>query len=126
MLKLFVEGGSPMWFLLAFGLAMLSFAGRFAWAPARRTLKTTFGLGGATAFASLTGLVTDLATVGHQAPSYLKAHPETTMVDVLLQGLAESFAPAILGFTMLSLAGLIVALGFQREVAASRIDSEVR
>ncbi|MGD0679305.1 MAG: hypothetical protein ABSC94_28250 [Polyangiaceae bacterium] len=126
MLTMFVEGGFPMWFLLAFGLATLSFAGRFAWVPAQRTLKTTLGLGGATAFATLTGLVTDLATVGHQAPSYLRGHRETTMVDVLLQGFAESCAPAIFGFTMLSLAGLMIALGFQREAAASRIDSDVR
>ena len=117
MMTLFVEGGFPMWFLLAFGLATLVFAGRFAWVPARRTLKTAFGLGGATAFAALTGIVTDLAAVFRQAPSFWKAHPEATMVEVLLQGLAESMAPAIFGFTMLSLAGLIIALGFQREVA---------
>ena len=116
MLTLFIEGGFPMWFLLAFGLATLAFSARFAWAPVRRTLRTAFALAAATAFTTLTGVCTDLATVGHQAPSYLKAHPDGTMVEVILQGVAESMSPGILGFTVLSLAAIIVALGFQREV----------
>jgi len=116
-LTLFIEGGFPMWFLLAFGLATLAFATGFAWSPVRRTLRTTFGLAAATGFTSVTGICTDLATVGHQAPSYLKAHPTETLVDVRLQGAAESMSPGIMGFTILSLAALIVALGFQREPA---------
>jgi hypothetical protein len=40
----------------------------------------------------------------------------TDTTTVLLQGVAESMSPGILGFTMLSLTALIVALGFQREV----------
>jgi hypothetical protein len=116
MLTLFIEGGFPMWFLVAFGAATLAFSIRFARMPARRTLRTALALAGATAFTTLTGICADLATVGHDAPSYLKAHPGTSMVEVLLQGIAESLSPGIMGFTTLSLAGLIVALGFQREV----------
>lgn len=117
MLTLFTEGGFPMWFLLAFGLASLIFAARFARAPLRRTLRITFALAGATAFTSLTSICADLAAVGHQVPGYLKKHPDTTLAEALLQGIAESLSPGILGFTMLSLTALIVALGFHREVA---------
>jgi hypothetical protein len=116
MLTLFVEGGFPMWFLLAFGLATLVFAARFALAPARRALRTTFALASGTALATLTAMCADVAAVGHGAPGYLKTHPETTLVDALLQGVAESMSPCIVGFAMLSLAALIVALGYQREV----------
>jgi hypothetical protein len=35
----------------------------------------------------------------------------------MLQGGAGSMSPGILGFTMLSLTGLIVALGLRREAA---------
>jgi hypothetical protein len=115
MLTLFAEGGFPMWFLLAFGLATLAFAARFVQAPARRTLRTTLALAVATAFTSLTAVCAAVAAVGHGASAYLKAHPETSLVEALLQGLAESMSPAILGFTMLSLAALLVALGLQRE-----------
>jgi hypothetical protein len=115
MLTLFAEGGFPMWFLLAFGVAMLVFAVRFAMAPARRALRTTFALAGGTTMASLTAVCADVAAVGHEAPAYLKAHPDTTMVEALLQGIAESMSPGIVGFAMLALAALIVALGVQRE-----------
>jgi hypothetical protein len=115
MLTLFAEGGFPIWFLLAFGLATLGFAARFAWAPARRTLRTTYGLAAATGFTTLTAVCADVAAVGHGVPEYLKAHPDTTMVEALLDGMAESMSPGIFGFTILSLASLIVAFGFQRE-----------
>lgn len=116
MFKLFQEGGFPMWFLLAFGFSMLFFATRFAWVPVRRTLRTTFALSAATAFTTLTGVCTALATLGHQLPRYLATHRDTSFSDALLLGIAESLSPAILGFTMLSLAALLVALGLQREV----------
>jgi hypothetical protein len=113
MLNMFRDGGLPMWFLLAFGLATLFFAARFAWAPVRRTLRITLALGAATGFTSLTGICTDFATVGRHAPRF----PKGKLVELLLQGMAESLSPGILGFTFLSLAALIVALGFHREVA---------
>jgi hypothetical protein len=116
MATLLLEGGFPMWFLLAFGLATLVFAGRFAWSPVRRTLRTTGALALATAMTTLTSICTDLATVGHHAPGYLKEHPSESMVTVLLQGVAESMSPGILGFTILSLCGLLLAVGFHREV----------
>jgi hypothetical protein len=37
------------------------------------------------------------------------------MQEVLLQGMAESMSPGILGFALLSLIALIAVLGFQRE-----------
>lgn len=117
MITLFIEGGVPMWFLLIFGLATMIFSARFAYAPVRRTLRTTFALGGATLLTIFTGICTDLATVGHQVPAYLKAHPEMPLSDIILQGIAESLSPGVMGFSMLSLSALIVALGFHREAA---------
>jgi hypothetical protein len=105
-----------MWFLLAFGLATLVFAGRFAWSPVRRTLRITGALAFATAMTTLTSICTDLAAVGHHAPSYLREHSSESMVTVLLQGVAESLSPGILGFTILSLAGMLLAVGLHREV----------
>jgi hypothetical protein len=117
MIDLFREGGFPMGWLLAFGLTTLAFAARFAWIPVRRMLRMTFVLAGATACATLTAVCADLAAVGHHAPAYWAEHSDMTFAQVLLQGAAESLSPAILGFTMLSLSGVILALGFQREVA---------
>lgn len=114
MTRLFAETG-PMWFLLAFGLATLVFATRYAWVPSRRTLRTTMALAAATAFTSLTCITADLASVGRHATAYVQAHPETPKTEVLLQGIAEAFSSGILAFTMLSLTAVIVALGLQRD-----------
>jgi hypothetical protein len=115
MITLFVEGGFFMWFLLVFGVGALIAAGRFAHVPARRTLRVALALSLATACTVVTGVATDLATVGHQVPNYLRRHPEEGVVYILLQGFAESMAPAIMGFTMLSLVALLVSVGFYRE-----------
>ena len=118
MQTLFTEGGAPMWFLLAFGIGMLILAFRYAIAPTAWALRASLGLGGATLFTTFTGTCADLAAVGHHAPAYLKAHPGSTMVEVLLQGFAESMAPGILGFTMLSLYAMVLTLGFYRGAKA--------
>jgi len=104
-----------MWFLLAFGgLLLLSGAG-FAFRPDTPRLRLTLALGAATLFTTLTAISADLATVGHRVPDYLARHPEASLASVLLQGVAESLSPAILGCTVLTLAALFIALGCYRE-----------
>jgi hypothetical protein len=115
MVTLFQEGGFPMWFLLAFGALLLIASARFAIRPDGGRLRLAFALGAATLFTMVTAISADLATVGHQVPTYLARHPEATLAVVLLQGVAESLSPAILGCTVLTLAALCIALGFHRE-----------
>lgn len=115
MIAFFQEGGFPMWFLLAFGLGMLGLAGRFAYAPTGWALRATLGLGSATLFTAITGMCADLAAVGHNGPKFLERHRDVRLFEMLLQGVAESMSPMILGFTMLSLAAMLVTLGFYRE-----------
>ena len=104
------DGGFPMFFLLAFGLAALAFAVRFAVAPSQRAFKTAAALSAATAFAAITGICAALAKVAHHAPDF----PKGTLAEVVLIGIGESLSPGILGFTMLSLVALIMALGVWR------------
>jgi hypothetical protein len=118
MMTLLVEGGFPMWFLLAIGLAALWFSARFARVPSRRTLRIALALAGAAAGTTLTGVFAALAAVGHHAPTYLKAHPNMSLAEVLLQGMAESLSAGVLGFAILSIAAILVAVGFHREVVA--------
>jgi hypothetical protein len=115
MWTLFQEGGLSMWLLVAFGAATLVAAGRFAWRPERRRLWGAVALGIATGSAAATGICSDLAAVGHHAPRFLQDHPGVALPEILLQGFAESMAPGILGFTMLSLGALLVALGLYRQ-----------
>jgi hypothetical protein len=109
------EGGFPVFFLLAFGLLAMAFAVRFATAPSQRMFRTTLALGAATLLTSINGIFAALSAVGHHAPEYLKRHPESSLSEVVLLGFGESMAPGILGFTILSLIALILALGVYRQ-----------
>jgi hypothetical protein len=109
------EGGFPVFFLLTFGLAAMGFAVRFATAPSQRVLRTTLALCAATVLTSINGIFAALSAVGHDAPEYVKRHPGTTLQEVVLLGLGESMSPGILGFTVLSLIALILALGAYRQ-----------
>jgi len=115
MLQFFTEGGFAMFFLLAFGVATLVAATLYAWRVTRVAFRVTLGLGVATGFTTLMGICVDLAAVGHGVPTYLQRHPETSLAEVVLQGLAESLAPGVMGFTFLALAALLTTLGLYRE-----------
>ena len=120
MLTLFEEGGFPMWFLLAFSGLTLVTSARFAARPDSSRLRLAAALGVATLFTTLTTISADLAQVGHHAPDYAARHPEQPFNTVIMQGIAESLSPAILGCTVLSLAALIVALGIHREALSAK------
>jgi hypothetical protein len=115
MLTLFREGGFPMWFLLVFGGISLISGARFALNPDSARLRLALAMGAATLFTMITAISAAVATVGHHAPEYLARHPQMTLASVLLQGMAESLSPAILGSTVLTLAALFIALGCYRE-----------
>lgn len=115
MTTLFREAGFPAFFLLAFGLLSLAFGVRFALAPSRRLLRVTLALGAATLFTSINAVFAAFFAVGHGAPAYLARHPQSSAFEVVLLGVGESMTPGILGFTLLSLLALILALGFYRQ-----------
>jgi len=114
MSEFFTEGGFAMFFLLTFGVATLVASTLYAWRVTRVALRVTLGLGTATAFTTLAGIAVDLAAVGHGAVEYMARHHDPSLGGVVLQGLAESLAPGVLGFTFLSLAALITTLGLYR------------
>ncbi len=112
---MFEEGGFSMFFLLAFGLALLGTATVYAARVTRVMLRLTLALAAATLSATLAGICVDLAAVGHFAPIYSQHHPDSPLAQAVLQGIAESLAPGVLGFTFLAVAALIVAVGLYRE-----------
>ena len=63
-------------------------------------------------FASIAGVVTDLAAVAHNVPN----NPELMKEPLanLLWGFNESMAPAILGFSLVTIAWILVAFGVRR------------
>jgi hypothetical protein len=114
MVNLIRDGGAPMWAILFFGVLDFAAALRFAYRPVRAHLPAIAALGLAVLFSIACGMMADIAAVGsHVARSPQWAnHPQIHLV--LLQGLAESMAPGILGFSALSLVALLCAVGLRR------------
>ena len=116
MLQLFQAGGVAMWFLLIFGVLTLVGAVLFARKPDAQRLAAVRALRGATLCSVGAGTASDFAAVGYNVPEHFADEPNVHMI--VLTGIAESMSPAILGFAILSIAWLIVAVGHRRDRAA--------
>lgn len=114
MMQFLREGGFPMWFLLIFGGASIGAAGMFARRPSRDRLPLVIALTLTTIFTSIMGVFADLAAVGHHTSDQWDKY-QPILTQALLQGFAESMAPGILGFGLVTLASLLVVLGLYRE-----------
>jgi hypothetical protein len=117
MLNLLREGGGPMLFVVVFGLFTFGAAAVFAWRGDRRRLGFITAMGVATGLSVLGGIAADLAAVGHHAPEMCAAQ-HLELGACLLVGFAESMAPGIAGFTLLSLAAMLTAVGMSRTARA--------
>jgi hypothetical protein len=118
MLDLIREGGGPMLFVLIFGALTFVAAGLFALRGDRRRLGFIAAMGLATLLSIGGGITADLAAVGHHGLARCtEMHIEPTAC--LLVGFAESMAPGIVGFTLLSLAAMLAAVGLSRTARSS-------
>lgn len=110
------EGGWPMWFVLAFGLTALVTAARYALAPSERLRALARGFALTTLFASFQAVAADVAAVGHNVPARWDQMKMTNelLPRLLLQGLAECMAPAIMGLSLVTLATMLVGIGRAR------------
>jgi hypothetical protein len=111
----FVLGGGPaMWFVLLFGSFTLAAAIGFARRPDARRADAVRSFSWATAFSIASGVCLNLATVGSQVPANLELAGSPKLPLIVMVGIAESLAPAILGFMLLSLAWTVMAVGHRR------------
>jgi hypothetical protein len=114
MIEFFQAGGVAMWFVLLFGVASLVAAGAFAVSPDPRKVEAVRALTGAAVFSIAAGIVADLAKVG----STVASHPEWSVSPkihlIVMQGFAESMTPGVLGFSLLALTWMVMAVGHRR------------
>jgi hypothetical protein len=108
------SGGYAMWFILIFGLLALAAAGLFAARPDQRRIETVRALSRATLFSVLTGIVAGLAAVGAQVPARPEWADSPRIHLIVMQGISESLANGVLGFTILSLVWMVMAVGYRR------------
>lgn len=100
--------------ILAFGLVTLVSALLFARRPEAHKVRFIVAMGVATLFAALNGLVAGIASTFHyvNADEELRRGPD--FVPVLVQGISESLTNPIAGFTLLTLAAFVTAIGLRR------------
>lgn len=112
MFTLFKEGGFPMWAVLAFGLTALVTAFAFAVRPSERNIRFIKEMATATILASIAGVAIDFSTTAHYVAE--KEMPADQRWLTVLEGFGESMAPAVMGFTMVALVALMMAVGTRR------------
>ncbi len=110
-----VEGGWAMWFVLGFGSMTLAAAAGFARRPAAARQRTVSAFTLATAFAVASAVSLNLAAVGAKVPNTPEWANSPRVHLIVMEGISESLAPAILGFTLLSFAWLVMAVGERRQ-----------
>ena len=103
-------GGWSMWIVLIFGIGSLVAAGFFVFRRDLGKLALVRALTLATVFAIAAGLCANVAAVMTGAAEFT----DVPVHLIVMQGLAESLAPGVLGFTMLSISWLLVAVGTRR------------
>jgi hypothetical protein len=109
----FQDGGWGMWFVLLFGLATFAQAIGFARRPDERRRAALGTLNRATIYSVIATVCLDLTAVA-RAPTRMPWSEAPRMELVLLEGIAEALAPAILGFALLSFVWMIAAVGQRR------------
>ena len=114
MLNAMREGGWGAWVVLLLGGVTLVTAVRFALKADPRRLAIIRALSAATLFASLTGACSGFMAVMHYLTSHEELRTNGEAPFVLAQGLGELTTVPTLGFMLLVLTWLFVAVGTRR------------
>jgi hypothetical protein len=115
MKEFFQAGGFPMFFVLFFGAATFVAAIVFAFRADLRKLALVRALTNATIFSMVSGVLADFLAVTRHVASHSEELIKSGELGVIVMiGLGESVTPGILGFTFLSLAWVVVAVGTRR------------
>jgi len=112
MITFFRAGGFSMWFVLILALACLITGIRFAFTATPQRLAVIRALSWATVFSIISGVASNLTAVMWHGPKGDPSNRE--LANVIIQGLGEAITPATLGFSLLSLAWMMVAVGVRR------------
>jgi len=112
MLDFFRAGGFSMIFVLMFGALAVAAAARFGLRPDARRVDAVRALTLATLLSVGSGTFSDIAAVCSKVPERFADHPKIHLV--VMEGIGESMSPGILGFSLLSVAWLIMAVGHRR------------
>ncbi|HTV26008.1 MAG TPA: hypothetical protein VMG12_45230 [Polyangiaceae bacterium] len=111
----FILGGGPsIWFVMLFAGFTLAAAVAFMRRPDPRRADAVRSFTRATAFSILSSVCLNLAAVGSKVPANPEWANSPRLPLIVMEGISESLAPAILGFMLLSLSWTLMAVGHRR------------
>jgi hypothetical protein len=114
MITLVQAGGPSMAAILLFGLVTLLASAHFAARPDGRREGFLAWMSAATLWATLAGVASDVAATLYHTTEVEDANRRAQLV---LEGVAESMSPAIVGFAILALVAMLTAVGRRRRDA---------
>lgn len=120
MLEFWQGGGAPMIAIALFGGLDLIVGSMFAVRPRMEQLPLIAALSASVLCSIAGGTMANLAAVGIKVPQHPEWRMHTELPLLVMQGFAESMAPGILGFSLLSVTALACALGVWRLDRRSR------
>jgi hypothetical protein len=112
MLDFFRAGGWSMFLVLALGVIGLVAAALFARRPDPSKVDAIKALTLAEILSVASGVTSDLSTVGYAIAE--GKFPNAPLQQIAFGGFAESMSPAIMGFGLLTIVWLIMAVGYRR------------
>ncbi|MBI4817711.1 MAG: hypothetical protein HY791_15725 [Deltaproteobacteria bacterium] len=118
MLEFFKAGGAPMIVLLGLGIVALVASIKFVSKPRAEAVRPLRALAKSIVYASIAGVATDLMAVFTQVPNHPEWSKSPELHLIVMQGLGESMAPAVMGFTILNIVYVLIALGERRIAGA--------
>jgi hypothetical protein len=129
MLVMFRDGGFPMYFILGFGLVSLGWAAVYAAQGKRKALGFVHSMMAATFFVILSAVMVDMGMVFKTLAGsddvgearHAMAADVAHRTEILLEGLGESMAPGVMGFSLLGLTALLLAVGASRVAKAEGV-----
>lgn len=111
MMEFLLSGGWSSWMVLILGGTSLAIAALFARRPEPRRLPLLRAMTWATAFSVLAGLASNFTATLSAASSEDSLAASSA---ILMAGGAEALSPALLGFTLLALSWMFIAIGLRR------------
>ena len=114
MLDFLRGGGVSMVFVLALAIAGLVWTAAYARRPDPRHIEGIRALTLALCFAAVAGVASDVAAVMSKVPAHPEWSKSPDLPLIVMTGLGESMAPAVLGFAAASVQWMLMAYGHRR------------
>ena len=114
MINLIRAGGVGMWAILLFGFVALGASAAYAWRPRDTKIGFIRSMCNATLCSIFAAMAAALGTVFTHVPAHPEWSKSPDLPLIVMTGIGESMSPPIIGFALLALTYLCIAVGTRR------------